>query len=64
MKENKLKCGLNLKKPEKKFIKQVSDDEDEEEEIDYKAEINKNIKRQQEYNANLVNYNNISSQMT
>jgi hypothetical protein len=56
MKDNKFKFGLNLKKPEKKFIKQALDDEeDEEEEIDFKAEINKNIKRQQEYNTNLVN---------
>ena len=63
MENNELKFDFNLKKPEKKIFKQESDDEEEEQEVDYKEEINKNIKRQQEYNAQRVKITNCSSQM-
>jgi hypothetical protein len=63
MKDNKLKFGLNFKKLEMKILKHESSDDEDQEEVDYKNEINKNIKKQQEYNSLKVIDHNISSLM-
>jgi len=54
MKDNKIKFGLNINKPNTKIIKQDYFDNDEDEYIDIKEEINKNIIKQQEYNKQKV----------
>ena len=56
MKDNKIKFGLNINKPLTKIIKQDYFEDDDEEDVDIKTEISKNLHKQQEYNKNKVFY--------